>query len=149
MIIRNMLPEEIDSVAILFEYYREDALIRDEDYSPDRVLETIKTYCINWNLFFQVAYEGGRPIGLIGGFVSNDPIDGRACAAIQFCYMVDSHNSIDNYRELVQAFEAWAREVQASSIKALDIGNRLDRLQYLYQTLGYKTLPLVVMGKEI
>lgn len=149
MIIRKMLPEEIDAVAILFEYYREDALIRDEQYDQDRVIQTIKTYCINWNMMFNVAYEGGRPIGVIGGFVSQDPIDGTTCAAIQFCYMVDSHNTIDNYRELVQAFESWAREVKATSVKALDIGNRLDRLQYLYQTLGYKALPLVVMGKEI
>lgn len=149
MIIRRMLPEEIDGVAILFDYYREAAEIQDEDYDSDRVVQTIKNYCINWNLFFHVAYEGQRPVGLIGGFVSEDPIDGRACAAIQFCYLIPSHDQIENYRELVTVFEQWAREVKATSIKALDIGNRLNRLQYVYQSAGYKALPLVVMGKEI
>lgn len=149
MIIRRMQPDEIDSVVVLFDYYRNAALIEDENYREEKVIETIRTYSINWNLFFNVAYEGGRPVGLVGGFVSEDPIEGSRCANIQFCYLVDSHHSKENYAQLISTFEEWAREVKATSIKALDIGYKPDRLKYFYETCGFKSLPLVIMGKEI
>lgn len=149
MIIRRMQPEEIDSVVILFDYYRNEALIPDEKYDEDRVVQTIRTYSVNWNLFFNVALEGQRPVGLIGGFVSEDPIDGDRCANIQFCYLVDSHHSRENYAQLIQTFESWAREVKATSIKAIDIGYKPDRLKYFYESMDFKSLPLTIMGKEI
>lgn len=149
MIIRNMQPDEIDGVVILFDYYRTEALIDDDRYNEDRVIETIRTYSVNWNLFFNVAYEGQRPIGLVGGFVGEDPIDGERCANIQFCYLVDSYHTRENYQQLIQVFEGWAREVKATSIKAIDIGYKPDRLKYFYETMGFKALPLVIMGKEI
>ena len=50
MIIRSMRPEEIDSVLILFEYYRQAADIDDDRYDQDRVLNTVREYCIRDNL---------------------------------------------------------------------------------------------------
>lgn len=149
MIIRKMLPEELDIVANVFQYYRDEVNIPDDEYDEDRVVQTIKTYDINWNMFFNVAYEGQRPVGVIGGFLSEDPIDGQASAAIQFCYLKDSHNSLSNYRQLVEKFEEWARECKARDIKCLDIGNKPNRLNDLYRDLGYRNLPLTIMGKEI
>jgi hypothetical protein len=149
MIIRKMLPEELDIVVNLFQYYREVVMIEDEDYDESRVAQTIKTYDINWNMFFNVAFEGQRPIGVIGGFITEDPIDGKCAAAIQFCYLLEKYASLTNYRQLVDTFEGWAREVNASSIKCLDIGNKPNRLEDLYSQLGYNKLPITIMGKEI
>lgn len=149
MIIRPMQPDEIDSVVVLFNYYREAARIDEDQYNEARVVQTIKTYTVNWNLFFNVAYDGQRPVGVVGGFVSEDPIEGTRGANIQFCYLVDGHASRENYQQLINKFEEWAREVKATSIKCLDIGYKPDRLKYIYETLGYSSLPLVIMGKEI
>ena len=144
-----MLPEELDSVVNLFQYYRDEVRIADQDYDEDRVTQTIRSYCINWGQFFRVAYEGQRPIGVIGGFISEDPIDGKASAAIQFCYLLESHANEYSYKELLDVFEAWAESVKATSIKCLDIGNNPNRLEDIYTNLGYKALPITIMGKEI
>ena len=73
MIIRSMRPEEIDSVLILFEYYRSEAGIDDDIYDQDRVLNTVREFSIRNNLFFRIALVNQRPVGLVGGFLSPDP----------------------------------------------------------------------------
>jgi hypothetical protein len=49
----------------------------------------------------------------------------------------------------VDKFEQWAREVKADHIRCVDIGYKVNRLNEVYKQLGYKELPLVIMGKEI
>lgn len=149
MIIRPMNPEELDLVVNVFEYYRDDANISDEQWNLQRVVQTIKHYTITWGLFFRVAYDGQRPIGVIGGFVAEDPITAEASAAIQFCYLKPGYDDLNNYRQLVTEFYDWAKSVNASSIKCLDIGNNPDRLSDIWEGLGYYPLPIEVYGKEI
>lgn len=149
MIIRKMLPEEIEHIVILFNYYRDEVGISDETYDEQRVVQTIKNYTLNWQLHFKVAFEGQRPIGIIGGFASEDPVERETSAAIQFCYLLPAYASLSNYRQLVEDFEAWAREGGAKTIKVLDIGYKPNRLQDMFDTLGYNPLPIKIMSKEI
>ena len=149
MNLRSMRPEEIDSVIILFQYYRESVGISDDKYDENRLLETIREYCIRPMLFFKVAFQGQRPIGLVGGFLSQDPIESELNATIQFLYLLPEHESLSNYSILVDAFEAWAIECGARAVRAIDIGYKLDRLSDIYDQLGFGPIRLAVMNKEL
>lgn len=144
-----MEPDEMDLIVNLFEYYKDESLISDSDWDVNRVVQVIKNYSVSWNLFFRVAYEGTRPVGVIGGFVSEDPITGERASAIQFNYLKPNYASVGNYRQLIDQFVEWSKEVKATDIKCMDIGNCPDRLDEVYQDLGFAANTLTIYGKEI
>lgn len=149
MIIREMETRELDSVLILFEYYRQAADISEERYDQDKVLKTIKEYCIRPNLFLRVAYIGLRPVGVIGGFLSEDPVDTEITATIQFNYLIDEYATIENYQQLIEAFQEWSSQFKVEQIRAIDIGNKINRLQSVYDQLGFNPVRVSIMNKEI
>lgn len=149
MIIRSMEANEIDSVLILFEYYRQSAGIDEQRYDQDKVLKTIREYCIRPNLFFRVAYVGLRPVGVIGGFLSEDPIESEITATIQFNYLIEDHATIDNYQQLIEQFTIWAQQFKVEQIRAIDIGRQINRLDKVYDQLGFNPVRVNVMNKEI
>jgi hypothetical protein len=144
-----MEPDEMDLIVNLFEYYRDEALISESDWDVNRVVQVIKNYSINWNLFFRIAYEGTRPVGVIGGFVSEDPITGERCSAIQFNYLKPDYASVGNYKQLIDLFVEWSQEVKATDIKCMDIGNNPNRLEEVYEALDFTNQMLTIYGKEI
>lgn len=149
MIIRSMRPEEIDSVLILFEYYRSEAGIDDEIYDQDRVLQTVREYAIRHNLMFRLALQGQRPVGLVGGFLSPDPVERELAATIQFLYLIPEFNQPENYHQLIQEFESWAKDSGAGMVRAIDIGSNQQRLSKIYDQLGYDPIRVSIMNKEI
>lgn len=149
MIIRPMDPREMDVVLNLFNYYKEAADISDEKWDDGKVIRTIKEYCIRPHLFFRVAFIGTRPIGVIGGFLSEDPVDSDLAATIQFCYLLPEHDDIANYAELIAEFQNWARTLGAQQMRAIDIGNNIDRLRSVYDLLDFDPIRITVMNKEI
>ena len=149
VIIRSMRPEEIDSVLTIFEYYREAVGIDDQRYDSDRVLATIKEFAIRSHLYFRIALENSRPIGIIGGFLSPDPVENEHTATIQFLFLVPGHDSDDNYCQLINEFHDWAKHSKAVAVRAIDIGNNPLRLQKIYAELDYTPIRISIMNKEI
>lgn len=149
MIIRPMEPNEIDLVVNLFNYYREAAGITEDHYDENKTLNTIREYCIRPNLFFHCAYNGRRPIGVIGGFLSEDPIDTERTATIQFNYLIPEFATIDNYGQLIAVFEKWAEQFTVSQIRAIDIGQNPNRLEAVYSDLAFNPVRVSIMNKEI
>lgn len=147
MIIRQMEPREIDLVVNLFNYYRDEADI--PHYDENRVLTTVREYNIRPHLFFKIAVIGQRPVGLIGGFLSEDPVESQVAATIQFNYLIPEYATVDNYQQLVDEFESWARVVKAEQIRAFDIGNNVNRLQSVYDQLDFSPIRISIMNKEI
>jgi len=149
MIIRSMEPREIDLVINLFNYYKDDAGISDDRYDQDRVLRTVREYNIRPNLFFRVAFNGQRPIGIIGGFISQDPIETETTATIQFNYLLDEFATVENYAELIAVFQEWAQQLGITQMRAIDIGQNISRLNDVYDTLGFDPVKVMIMNKEI
>jgi hypothetical protein len=149
MIIRAMQPQEIDSVIILFDYYRESALIDDDHYDENRVIQTVREYCIRPNLFFRIALNGQRPIGIVGGFLSEDPIDTEVTATIQFLYLIPEYATIENYDQMINEFESWAEQFSVTAIRAIDIGNNPNRLSDVYAELEFDPIRISIMNKEL
>lgn len=149
MIVRPMETNEVDVVVNLFNYYKDEANIPEEKYDENRVLATIREYAIRPHLFFRVAYNGLRPIGVVGGFISEDPVDTDLAATIQFCYLLPEFASISGYRQLLEPFESWAKSVNATQIRAIDIGNNPNRLRDVYDELGFDPINISIMNKEI
>lgn len=144
-----METNEVDLVVNLFNYYKDEANIAEEKYDENRVLATIREYAIRPHLFFRVAYNGLRPVGVIGGFVSEDPVDTDLAATIQFCYLLPEFASVNGYRELLEPFESWANSVNATQIRAIDIGNNPNRLKDVYYELGFDPINISIMNKEL
>ena len=144
-----MEEREIDSIITLFDYYREAAGIDEEHYDENKVLKTVREYNIRPNLFFRVAYNGLRPIGLIGGFLSEDPIETEITATIQFNFLIDEFNSVENYAQLIAEFQNWSKALGVKQVRALDIGNNITRLNDVYDILGFNPVRVVIMNKEI
>jgi hypothetical protein len=144
-----MRPEEIDSVLILFEYYRSEAGIDDDIYDQDRVLNTVREFSIRNNLFFRIALVNQRPVGLVGGFLSPDPVERELTATIQFLYLIPEHNQSQNYQMLTDEFESWAKQCGAGAVRAIDIGQNTNRLNDIYDQLGYDPVRVSIMNKEI
>lgn len=149
MIIRRMLPEELEIVGLLMQYYRDEAGIHDSEYDEDRAIQSIKNYSVNWNLFLRVAYEGSRPIGLIGGFLTESPVTKEVATGIQFMYLLEQYNSAANYKQLLDHFEEWSTKVKATSIKFLGIGTAPQSLVNALNRLGFERTPQAIMAKEI
>ena len=149
MIIRPMETNEIDSVVNLFNYYKDDALIAEERFDENKVLKTIREYNIRPNLFFRVAYNGLRPVGLIGGFLSDDPVEDELAATIQFNYLIPEFAQIENYGQLIKEFQHWAESLKVSQIRAIDIGKNIDRLKDVYEDLGFDPIRISIMNKEL
>jgi len=149
MLVREMQPNEIDSVITLFNYYRDEALVNDEKYSEDRVLQTVRQYCIKPSLFFRVAYNGQRPVGVIGGFLSEDPVESDLTATIQFNYLLPEFASVNGYEQLITEFEIWAKACKATALRAIDIGSNLNRLQDVYSELDFNPIRISIMNKEL
>lgn len=149
MIIRPMETNEIDLVINLFNYYREEADITEERYDQDKVIKTVREYNIRPNLFFRVAFNGRRPIGIIGGFLSEDPIDTEITATIQFNYLIPEFANIENYGLLIEEFQTWARQFHVEKMRAIDIGNNITRLNDIYDQLGFNPIRISIMNKEI
>lgn len=149
MIIREMLPRELDVVLNLFNYYCEAADINEEKYDQDRARETVREYCIRPNLFFRIAVNGQRPVGLIGGFLSQDPVETQVTATIQFLYLIEEFAEISNYEMLIDQFTAWSQQFKVTQIRAIDIGYRIDRLNDVYDELGFNPIRISIMNKEI
>ena len=149
MIIRELDPKDIDAVIIMFNYYRDAADIPEDRYDENRVLATLREYAIKPNLFLRVAYVGRRAVGIIGGFLSQDPIDTEVTATIQFNFLIAEYHTVDNYAEMIGSFQQWAQQFKVTQIRALDIGNNINRLDDVYDVLGFDPVRISIMNKEI
>ena len=152
MIVRQMQPREFDMTVNLFGYYRDEAILTmpkiADEYDENSVIDTIKTFASKWDHIWLNAYDNQRPVGFIAGYASACPWNSNILDAnIAFIYLLDSHKNMDNFRELLSQFEAWARTIKAQNITAGDIGINPERTQKLYEHFGFK--PGVWMGKEL
>lgn len=149
MIIRPMQVNELDSVLNLFNYYADDAGITEDTFDGDRLRNTVREYCIRPNLFFRVAYTGLRPVGLIGAFISEDPVESQITVTIQFLFLLEEYATVTNYGLLTDHLTDWARLIKAQQIRAIDIGHKQDRLRDIYQQLDFEPQRVTIMNKEV
>ena len=152
MIVRTMQPNELDATLILFNYYRDEAVQTMPkialEYDEDSVVETIRNFSIRHNTCWFNLYEGQRPVGFIAGGLVPCPWNKTiASAHIAFLFVLPSHRSIDSVKQLMNEFEAWAKNCKCSQITGGDIGINLERSKKLYNHLGFQEG--VWMAKEI
>lgn len=144
-----MEPKEIDSIINLFNYYRDEAGVPEDRYDENRVLTQVREYNIRPNLFFRIAVNGLRPVGLIGGFLSEDPVESEVTATIQFNYLIPEFASVENYSQLIDEFQTWSQQFKVEQIRAIDIGRNINRLNSVYDALGFNAVKVNIMNKEI
>lgn len=147
-----MNPNEIDNTLILFNYYRDEAAetmpeILDE-YDENAVLDTIRTFSIQYNHCWFNVYDNQRPVGFVAGYIVEVPWSKTSLQAnLQFIYCLKSHRNMDVFKEMVDEFEKWARQFDVTKITAGDIGIDIERSRKLYEHLGYT--PGLVVNKDI
>ena len=88
-------------------------------------------------------------MGVVGAFISEDPVETERVVTIQFCYLLPEFADISNYRNLIDTVQVWGKQMQCSHCRVIDIGNNIQRLQDIYDELGYSPVRLTLMTKEI
>ena len=152
MIVRTMLPEEIDSTVTLCKYYADEAAETmpriSEEFDINSVIRTVRTRTIHPQYAWLNMYEGGRPIGFISGSFSTAPWNEKIVMTfVDMFFILKSHRNMDNFRQLVTGFEDWAKSLNAQNIFVSDMGMNEDRTLKLYNHLGYKSATSLI--KEI
>jgi GNAT superfamily N-acetyltransferase len=152
MIVRQAQAQELDSILILFNYYRDEAFesiprIIDE-YDEDSMIATIRTYIANHEYVWFSAMEGQRPVGFIAGYMSLVPWNNQLVVAnIAFTFLLPSHRTMENFKMLMKEFEGWARNIDAYQITGGDIGIDTERSTKLYEHFGFR--PFLTTIKEL
>ena len=152
MIVRKMLPHELDSTVICFNYYWGEAVEAiphmADQYDEDSLVETIRLYATNYEYIWFNVYEGQRVVGFIGGYLTTCPWNKKLITAnIGFVYLLSTHRGLENFKLLMKNFQEWAVTCGATEITAGDIGIDIERRQKLYEHFGFK--PLLLMSKEL
>lgn len=152
MIVRQMQSSELDSTMVLFNYYKDEAIESlpkiAEEYDDNSMLETVRNYAIRPATCWFNSYEGSRPVGFIAGGLVPCPWNKKLVSAhISFVYMLPSHRSLESFKQLMQAFEEWAKANQCYQITGGDIGINIERSAKLYEHFGFK--PMLHTFKEI
>ena len=152
MIVRAMNVHEFDSTVICFNYYRDEAIKSipeiELEYDENSVIRTIKTHASKAEYCWFNAYDGQRVVGFIAGCLIPQPWNDRILSAnIDFVFLLDSHRSLANFRQLMFEFESWAKLYGAKTITGGDIGIDLDRSKTLYEHLNFK--PMLLMTKDL
>jgi hypothetical protein len=147
-----MNANELDSTMILFNYYRDEAITAipkiEQEYDENSMIETVRLYASNNDYTWLNIYEGQRPIGFVAGYASSCPWNKNILSAnIAFIFLLESHRTLENFRQLMAGFEEWARFIQAVEVTAGDIGIDMERRQRLYEHFDFK--PILMMTKEL
>lgn len=153
MIVRKMIKEEFDSTIILTRYYCDEAAeampYLEEEFDENSIIDTVRTHSSQVNYCWFNAYDNNRPVGFIAGFISQCPWNKDILDAnIHFLYLLESHRTLENFRELLNKFEEWARAYKCKNINAGDIGVNPERFKKIFERYGFKEKLLMTRGVE-
>jgi GNAT superfamily N-acetyltransferase len=130
--VRRPYTHELEATLILLEYQRDELSI--EDYDDSHVFDQVKTHMTKGTHWWLNAYAGTRPIGCIGGYIVQSNFSAEKSALINYFYVLKSHRDQGIYRELLNGFIEWSKEVNAVKIIAGNIDIDQD---LLYEGLGF------------
>jgi hypothetical protein len=75
---------------------------------------------------------------LIAGCVTKKPWSKvELIGHIELVFLLESHRTMPNFKQLLDKFEEWARSMKCQSITAGDIGINVDRTRKLFQHFDY------------
>jgi len=149
MIVRTMLPHELDSTYLLFSNYYVDEIIERnpgmfQDYDENSMVEVIRQYASNYKYVWFNAYEGQRPVGFIAGFMMECPWNKTVVFAnISYIYLLPSHRSPQQFNQLLDQFTAWAKSIHAVRIVSTDndiFGSSFEQLEFTSEKMMTKEL---------
>lgn len=149
MIVRQMLPYELDGTYLLFSnYYVGEIIERNpgmfQDYDENSMVEAIRQYASNYKYIWFNAYEGQRPVGFIGGFMAECPWNKTLVFTnISYIYLLPSHRNKENFNQLMDEFIAWSKLAKAVRIMSTDndiFQSSLEQLEFTSEKLMTKEL---------
>jgi hypothetical protein len=126
VIVRKMLPTELDATFLLFNNYYKDEIVEINpamfsNYDENSMVETIRQYAVSYENVWFNAYEGQRPVGFIGGHMTACPWNNQLVFAnISYIYLLPSHRNKQNFNLLLDEFNAWAKVINAVRIISTD-----------------------------
>jgi GNAT superfamily N-acetyltransferase len=142
MIIRKILPEELDVTVNLFRYYAQEAGETNPnlgaEFDSDSVVNTIRNRTIHGEMFWFNAIDNTRPVGFVSGCLTAAPWNENVLYAhIDMIFVLKEHRNIDLFKKLISHAEDWARTFECQKLSAGDIGINPERSRTLYSSLGF------------
>lgn len=153
MTVKRLQAPEFDITMNLFHYYRDEAIESipeiEEQYDENSAIETVREYATQASHCWLNLYDGQRPVGFVAGYLVATPWNkNRLIAHIQFIYIIETHRNLDNFRQLLEAFESWSKNnFDVKQISAGDIGINPDKMKKLYEHFDFKQV--LTMTKEV
>jgi GNAT superfamily N-acetyltransferase len=152
MIVREMSVSDFDATVICFGYYRDEAIESipqiEAEYDENSVIKTIRARASRAEHCWFNAYDGSRVVGFIAGTVIPQPWNHEILTAnIDFIFLLETHRTFNNFKQLMNKFEQWAEVRGATSVTGGDIGIDIDRSRTLFEHMGFK--PMLLMNKEL
>lgn len=146
MIVRTMLPQEIDITINLFGQYFQELYENTNgnlpDYDENSVIELVRKYSSLNNLVWLNAYEGQRPVGFLAGSFGRCHWNKNIIKAhIDFIYAMPGRS----INSLVDKFMEHVNTVGATEIILTDMNGKSN--QQAFEQLGFKQVQLMI--KEI
>ena len=144
-----MMAHELDATFLLFNSYYKDEINELNpalfaDYDENSMVDTIRNHSISYEMIWMNAYEGQRPVGFIGGFISACPWNKELVwANISYIYLLPSHRNKTNLTLLLEEFYAWAKLIKAVRIISSDneiFAESFEQLEYTSEKLMTKEL---------
>jgi GNAT superfamily N-acetyltransferase len=139
MIIRKPNPQELESTLVVLDYQVSEQNI---DYDENNLIQTVKTHMSRATHCWLNAYQGTRPVGVIGGCVAQDNWTGDRFAIVNFFYVLPTHQNQGLEKQLLEEFELWAKTVECKQIVGGDINvdynNVFDSLGFAKKNIWIK-----------
>ncbi len=143
MIVRRMRPEEFDATMTAVGYYADEASRSvpgfAEDYDENSARETVRLFASNYEYCWFNAYDNTRCVGFIAGHLTPCPWNKNIVNShISFIYLLESHRTLDNFRELMNQYLDWARTAGVKEVTTGDIGINAERTRKLYEHFDFR-----------
>ena len=125
MIIRRPHPSELEATLKVLDYQIDE---QEVTYDENSLLKTVKRHMVQTTHCWLNAYQGTRPVGVIGGCIAEDNWTGERFAMINFFYVLSSHRDQGVYGQLLDEFTQWAKQYECNKVVGGDIVVNYDRV---------------------
>lgn len=136
---RKATHKDINDLTMLLEAWLEESPDHIKDFHPEKVRETI-SFLLDTGVIFVHTNVDDRPVAFLAGTLTATFTSFRKVAVETAWWVAPAYRSKGIGKELIEAFEAWGKEMGVDKFILCSIASSPPEVEKLYLKLGYKEL---------
>jgi hydrogenase maturation factor len=137
MVVRKPQPTEFNTIINLFNYLFDELKV--EDVDMDCLIDNVRTMVVHSDYIFFAAFENSRPVGFIGGYASSNDLWTKATSLhISTIYLIPSHRTPENLKQLLNSATEWVANAQLKTI-TVDKSN-IEDISNFFENQNFSSL---------